>query len=200
MAKIKVLEVERDLLKSMNSTLNGVNIDMDFSDIEDEIRNLEAEIDTLNFISKIWWGILIKMRKLLKHTFKAHIELPFLNSKGSFFWLQIYYCQWWLSCHKRCNRWYICWRNNRYIYYDGNNVGVFAAHDFDITNRCNVSLILDFIDFIKSNIDFERYENEPTSTGMVELSLEDCNKIEDWGKSHMFNESVIFDKILKKIL
>ena len=25
------------------------------------------------------------MRKLLKHTFKAHIELPFLNSKGSFF-------------------------------------------------------------------------------------------------------------------
>ena len=53
MAKIKVLEVERDLLKSMNSTLNVVNIDMDFSDIEDEIRNLEAEIDTLNFISKI---------------------------------------------------------------------------------------------------------------------------------------------------
>ena len=38
------------------------------------------------------------------------------------------------------------------------------------------------------------------STGMVELSLEDSNKIEDWGKSHMFNESVIFDRILKKIL
>ena len=53
LAKIKVLEVERDLLKSMNSTLNGVNIDTDFSDIEDEIRNIEAEIDTLNFISKI---------------------------------------------------------------------------------------------------------------------------------------------------
>ena len=48
-----MLEVERDLLKSMNSTLNGVNIDTDFSDIEDEIRNIEAEIDTLNFISKI---------------------------------------------------------------------------------------------------------------------------------------------------
>lgn len=32
----------------------------------------------------------------------------------------------------------------------------------------------------------------------MELSLEDCNKIEDWGKSHMFNESVIFDKILKR--
>ena len=30
-----------------------IDIDMDFSDIEDEIRNLEAEIDTLNFISKI---------------------------------------------------------------------------------------------------------------------------------------------------
>lgn len=80
------------------------------------------------------------------------------------------------------------------IYYDGKNAGVFAAHDFDITNRCNLDLIIDFIDFIKSNIDFEYYESEPTSTGMVELSLE------DWGKSHMFNESVIFDRILKKIL
>lgn len=52
LAKIKILEVERDLLKSMNGTLYGANIDMDFSDIEDEIRNLEAEIDTLNFFSK----------------------------------------------------------------------------------------------------------------------------------------------------
>ena len=78
------------------------------------------------------------------------------------------------------------------IYYDGKNAGVFAAHDFDITNRCNLDLIIDFIDFIKSNIDFEYYESEPTSTGMVELSLEDSNKIEDWGKSLICSMKVLF--------
>lgn len=51
LAKIKTLEVERDLLKSMSS-LYSDNIDTSFSDIEDEIKNLEAEIDTLNFLSK----------------------------------------------------------------------------------------------------------------------------------------------------
>lgn len=51
LAKIKALEVERDLLKSMNS-LYDETIETNFSEIEDEIRNLEAEIDTLNFLSK----------------------------------------------------------------------------------------------------------------------------------------------------
>jgi chromosome segregation ATPase len=51
LAKIKALEVERDLLKTMNS-LYGETIETNFSDIEDEIKNLEAEIDTLNFLSK----------------------------------------------------------------------------------------------------------------------------------------------------
>lgn len=142
---------------------------------------------------------MIKMRKLLKHTFKAHIELPFLKNKGSFFdFRSIIVKGDYLVIRGVTGGTYAGETTD--IYYDGNNVGVFAAHDFDITNRCNLDLILDFIDFIKSNIDFEHYENEPTSTGMVELSLEDCNKIEDWGKSHMLNESIIFEKILKKIL
>lgn len=51
LAKIKALEVERDLLKSMNS-LYGETIETNFSEIEDEIKNLEAEIDTLSFLSK----------------------------------------------------------------------------------------------------------------------------------------------------
>lgn len=137
--------------------------------------------------------IIIKMRKLLKHILKAHIELPFLKNRGSFFdFRSIIVKGDYLVIRGITGGPYAGETTD--IYYDGNNVGVFAAHDFDITNSCNVNLILDFIDFIKSNINFEYYENEPTSTSMVELSLEDCNKIEDWGKSHMFNESVIFDK------
>ena len=139
------------------------------------------------------------MRKLLKHILKAHIELPFLKNRGSFFdFRSIIVKGDYLVIRGVTGGTYAGETTD--IHYDGTNVGVFAAHDFDITNRCNVNLILDFIDFIKSNIDFERYENEPTSTGMVELTLEDCNKIEDWGKSHMFNESVIFDRILKRTL
>lgn len=36
----------------MNTALSSVNTDTDFSDIENEIRSLEAEIDTLNFMSR----------------------------------------------------------------------------------------------------------------------------------------------------
>ena len=69
-----------------------------------------------------------------------------------------------------------------------------------IINFSSLSMGENELDFKVDKKFFEGYENEPTSTGMVELSLEDCNKIEDWGKSHMFNESVIFDRILKKVL
>ena len=140
------------------------------------------------------------MRKLLKHTFKTHIYLPFLKNKGSFFdFTSITVKDDKLLIRGTTGGTYAGETTD--IYYDGNNVGVFAARDVEITNYCNLDLILDFIDFIKSNIDFKSYENEPTDTGMVELTLEDCNKIEDWGKSHMFNECIIFfDKILKKVL
>jgi hypothetical protein len=83
--------------------------------------------------------------------------------------------------------------------YPNGEVRVLGAHDFDITHFFDLNRIRDFVDFVKDNIDIEYYESQPTNSGLVMLTIEDCNKIEDWAKTHKFkfNESAIFDKVLK---
>jgi hypothetical protein len=82
-----------------------------------------------------------------------------------------------------------------YCWFDG-EVRVLGAHDFDMTNQCDLDMIRDFVDFVVDNIDIEYYESKPTNTGIVMMTLEDCKKIRDWSDTHKFDESVIFDKIL----
>lgn len=79
--------------------------------------------------------------------------------------------------------------------YPNGDVKVSGAHDIDITHFFDLDRIRDFVDFVKDNIDIEYYERQPTNSGLVMLTIEDCNKIEDWAKTHRFG-SAIFDKVL----
>lgn len=78
---------------------------------------------------------------------------------------------------------------NTNIDVNGNLVSVYdTKHKIDHTKYYNTDLILEFVDFLKNNIDIERYDNMPTNTGMVLLSMDDTKKIEEWAKSHSYNE------------
>lgn len=82
------------------------------------------------------------------------------------------------------------------------DVSVYGPHGFENTEYYDVDLIKDFVDFFKNNIDVDYYESQPTNTGMVMLTPEDCYKLEKWTNSHKLTESTnnetLFESVFKK--
>lgn len=82
------------------------------------------------------------------------------------------------------------------------DVSVYGPHSFENTDYYDLDLIKDFVDFFKKNIDIDYYESQPTNTGMVMLTLEDCNKLVKWANSHRTNKNTdsetLFESVFKK--
>lgn len=82
------------------------------------------------------------------------------------------------------------------------DVSVYGPHGIEKTEFYDLDLIKDFVDFFKDNIDVDYYENQPTNTGMVMLTSEDCNKLVKWTNSHKSNKDTdsetLFESVFKK--
>lgn len=136
------------------------------------------------------------MHKIVKH-YSKNIELPITEYNGSPFKFD--------SITFRCGDAIITGsaggryaaENTIIVVTPWGDVSVYGPHGIK-TEFYDLDLIKDFVDFFKNNIDVDYYENQPTNTGMVMLTSEDCNKLVKWTNSHSTTNETLFESVFKK--
>jgi hypothetical protein len=140
------------------------------------------------------------MRKIVKH-YSKNIELPITDYNGSSFKFDSIAFRGGDTMITGSAGGKYAAEATKIIVPSWGDVSVYGPHGFENAEYYDLDLIKDFVDFFKNNIDVEYYENQPTNTGMVMLSAEDCYKLVKWANSHKSNKntiSEIFESVFKK--
>lgn len=137
------------------------------------------------------------MRKIMKH-YSKNIELPITEYNGSPFKFDSITFRGGDTIITGSAGGKYAAENTKIVVAEWGDVSVYGPHGIEKTEFYDLDLIKDFVDFFKNNIDVDYYENQPTNTGMVMLTSEDCNKLVKWTNSHSTTNETLFESVFKK--